>query len=169
MPTPTTNLGLTKPTLADTVRSWVTSLGSSLDALDALLGGGWTPYTPTYNFSVGNGTGTLGLREGRYKKVGRTVHFYARIRMGTGFTIGSGATIGLPVNRLGGVGDYECTAQLLDSGTTNYSAIGYMAPTGVSIWTRGTNGAYSPVGSTAPFTWAIGDEIAVAGTYESAT
>lgn len=126
----------------------------------------WQAYTPTMigGYSAGSGA----VFDGRYVQIGKTVHFRARVKLGTGFTIGSGVGLSLPVARAASSMDWQANVSLLDTGSANYYAIGYMNATGVGCWLFGGGGAYAAVTPTAPFTWAANDEIWINGTYEAA-
>lgn len=124
----------------------------------------WQAYTPTYGYTAGTGA-TL---DGRWLQLGKTIHFWARIKLGTGFTIGSGPTLSLPVARRAGGPDFAIHALITDTGTSNYLGIGYLSSGAASLWIPSANGLFAAVGATTPFTWAAGDEITFSGTYEAA-
>lgn len=126
----------------------------------------WLAYTPTFNYTIGTG-GTL---TGRYIQIGKLVHFWARAVLGTGFTIGAGPALSIPVARRSGGPDLSFTSLITDAGSGNHLAAGFLgsAGTSASTWITGTNGVFAAVSPTFPFAWAAGDEIAVHGTYEAA-
>jgi hypothetical protein len=66
-----------------------------------LDGDAWTTYTPTASCGAGSGTwGTL-TNAGKYKRVGKTVHFSFSVPLTTNGTCAGSLTIGLPVQASG--------------------------------------------------------------------
>lgn len=148
--------------------------------------GEWTAFTPTWAASGGGtpsvGTGGNAYLGGRYRKIGRTVHFHAAMRLGaSGFSLGSGAwSFGLPVPARplapGGIGSH---GMLLSGFMEDAGVEGYLLPagrfsTGSStavdlLYQIKASGVTGLVGPTAPFTWGAGDWVTWSGTYESAS
>jgi hypothetical protein len=134
----------------------------------------WTVYTPTITadgggFSLGNG-----VASGRYKQIGKTVFFHAKLVYGSTTSPGSGHwNFSLPVTAYDT--NFTFSASILDSGVAWYGGIGngnYTGSTtsfavnvtspnaGVSTWVV--------VGNGDPFTWGNADNITISGSYEAA-
>lgn len=129
----------------------------------------WSAYTPVWTAASSNpaiGNGTL---SGRYLQIGKTVHYYGRILMGSTTTFGSGDwRISLPV-----------TAQTVSgSGTAGAGTCGDASatsagsrPVTMDLITSTTMRLVSPTGvvaGTVPFTWTTGDDVRWHITYEAA-
>jgi hypothetical protein len=127
------------------------------------LAGAWNSYTPTLGvFTPGNGTST-----GEYLQFGKLVHFRAQFVFGTTSAAATGApTLSLPVTAKASLG--LLYARFVDTGTTAYAAFGAMTTSAVTMYIVGTNGLNVASTTTLPFTWATGDGLYVAGTYEAA-
>lgn len=124
----------------------------------------WATYTPALGgtgWALGNGTAT-----GSYTTIGRTTHFRGFIVFGTTTTYGAvSPTISVPYT-LADRGDVQ--AFITRSGVNTYALVPKYATGGstFTLWASGTNGAFTSVTSTVPATWAAGDAIEFAGTYE---
>ena len=134
----------------------------------------WTAYTPTITsdtgtFTLGNGTLT-----GRYKQIGKTVFFYAKLVYGSTSAPGSGHwKFSLPVEAKDS--NYMFSAAILDDGASWYGGIGngnYVgSTTNFAVITTNPNEALTgwvPVGNGGPFTWGTADNITISGSYEAA-
>jgi hypothetical protein len=143
----------------------------SIDGIDIL--NAWTAYTPTITadgggFSLGNGTAS-----GRYKQLGKTVHFYAKLVYGSTTSPGSGHwNFSLPVQAQSS--NFTFSAAILDSGAAWYGGIGNGNYTGsttsfaVNVTSPNHNVAsWVVVGNGGPFTWGDADNITISGSYES--
>lgn len=127
----------------------------------------WQSYTPgLLNATLGTG-GTIA---GRYVQINKTVHFRAKLVFGTGLSVSSPVSIGLPVlmntatSLLG-----TANAVFTDSGTAGYFAgVDYISTSLVRVFVLGANGLATSTSPTVPFTWVAGDVIEVSGTYEAA-
>ena len=151
---------------------------SNTDAWQSVMPlGQWTTYTPVLTAATSNPTlGTGSFVAGRYRKVGRNCQGWAKIKFGTsGSTFGTGAyRISLPIEArtpaanetiiLGNGYMYDLSV------TTPQFFIPYQDSTfsplvaQMMIWTTAII-----AGPTAPFTWAVGDEIVYRFSYETAT
>ena len=145
-----------------------TALQTYEAALNALVSTP-VPYTPTFagtGTAIGNGT-----INGYYLQTGKLVTFGVHITLGTTTTIGTTAqSVTLPVQASGvslsrfgvhvryvhGAADWQGQGLIYGSGLIAY------------IGVPGTNGAYTVLTSTVPFTWAITDTIDVFGQYWAA-
>ncbi len=140
--------------------------------VEVLASQAWTAFTPTVSdTSVTLGSG--GTNVGRYAKLGRTVHAYGRITLGTGglFTGASDIKIALPVtaadtNSLGSAYAYDTSAVA--------RAIGVVIPLttatlGVRLSSAVANVSPQPLTATFPWTWAVNDFLHWAITYEAAS
>ena len=132
----------------------------------------WTSYTPTVTsdtgtFSLGNGTAS-----GRYKQIGKTVLFYAKLVYGSTSTPGEGHwKFSLPVAAYDS--NYQFSASILNDGISWFGGIGngnYVGSTTsfVVITPSPTSSSTSwvPVGNGGPFTWGAADNITISGSYE---
>lgn len=129
----------------------------------------WDPYTPVLGgtgVAINNGTIT-----GSYVQIGKTVHFTAKVVMGTTTSYGSGAwTITVPVTPLN-KGRVPLNVLMADlSAGTLYQGLCYIlnTATGTLVRISATTGAQTAINATSPFTWASTDELVVSGTYEAA-
>lgn len=133
----------------------------------------WTAYTPTITadgggFSLGNGTAT-----GRYKQLGKTVHFYAKFIYGSTTSPGAGHwNFSLPVQSYDQ--NFNFSASILDNGISWYGGIGNGNYTGsttsFAVIIPGTSASvttWASVGNGGPFTWGTGDNITISGSYEA--
>lgn len=134
-------------------------------------GTAWTSYTPTWGGAVTLGSGT---NVGAYQRFGKTVHWRASFTFGSGSAVGSAtATVTLPVTAISSTPPGLVTVYFFDtSATTYFSALAVYGTTTVTIYEMKNNGNGNDdsevLNSTEPFTWATGDQIVVAGTYEAA-
>jgi hypothetical protein len=132
----------------------------------------WTSYTPTITadgggFSLGNG-----VASGRYKQIGKTVFFYAKLVYGSTTQPGTGHwNFSLPVTAQSS--NFTFSAAILDSGNAWYGGIGNGNYTG-SITSFAVNvtspnagiATWVVVGNGGPFTWGNADNITISGSYE---
>lgn len=177
MPTPT--YGLRYPDGAD-IPNGPLQLQNLAEDVEDTLGDGltaWLSYTPAWTGSTGNpGVGNA-TRTGRYCKLGRIVHFTAKILIGSTTTVGSGfysisLPPGLPVST---VGTCLCMAYYFDTSGAgesdkHYIGIGNISATAQEVdrirFVGDTlNGL--PWSATAPVVPATDDYVIVTGTYET--
>jgi hypothetical protein len=126
-------------------------------------GGTYSAYTPTFtNLTVGNGTLVA-----RYTNVGKFVHGYMSLVLGSTSSVGTGARFSLPSTpKTGGIlnygfGTYE------DTGTASVAA--YVTNNSNTLELRATynvSGYLGSLNSTTPFTWTTNDAIAIQFVYE---
>ena len=128
----------------------------------------WSDYAPSLSgtgWALGDGT-----LDAAYCLEGTLIHFRSTITAGTTTTFGSASPIiSLPYDYLSGVGSawgmvcsfYDSSASLLYLGIPSSSSVSSITCNAI-----GTAGVQTTVTSTVPFTWATGDEIRLAGTYE---
>ncbi len=154
-------------TLADGIDTTVDSIDDRVDALEA--NPAWTSYSPTWSSTGTNPTLGNGTLTGAYRQTGATVHFRLLLTTGGTTTYGTGTyRFSLPV---GGKIGCLLNAHVVDTSTTNrYTGNAIILTTSTTganmvINVHGTN---STVGATVPFTFASGDVLALAGTYELA-
>lgn len=139
----------------------ITGTGTSL--------GAWTAYTPTLGgtgWAIGDGTVA-----GYYCQIGKIVHFQATITFGASSTYGAGEpAISLPVSKHGHAPNGQLRAHLVDmsAGALYTASSVWLSSTTAAARTTGTNGLLAAISSTAPFTWAVGDSIALIGMFEAA-
>jgi hypothetical protein len=132
--------------------------------------GEWTNFTPTWTASTSNPAIGDGLIEGRYKQVGKTVHVWMSVSMGSTTTFGTGEyKVNLPVPaRM--ISSVVLDLVMRDDGTRHYNSLAHndyttgpsLNNTSVTLfWDTGV------VTESAPFTWADGDYFIISGTYEA--
>lgn len=128
----------------------------------------WQSWTPTYDdITVGSGTAVA-----KYIQIGKTVHWRYHFTFGSGSSVGSAPTLTLPVNCITTDLDnsFIGTGRMIDANSTDfiaYSIKSINAQHTQPVYDAG-DGTVGAVSSTAPFTWATGDEIILSGTYEAA-
>lgn len=132
----------------------------------------WPPWTPTFtNFTLGNGTLTA-----KYQKIGRTVHWYLKVILGSTSVMGSSPTFTLPMASSSmynnSLYDYMGTGWIMDSGTAHHPlACHWASSTALNLVTMNAAGAYvvfNGLNATTPMSWVSGDMFACQGTYEAA-
>lgn len=129
----------------------------------------WADWTPTYtNMTVGNGTATA-----RYMPIGKTVHCYYGLTLGSTSTIGTNPRISPPVNiagvvpslvPLGGAkfsesGGDDILGVVRKSATANFTFDVYNHTT--------TYGKSTGLTALIPFSWGTADRFVFSATYES--
>ena len=149
-------MGLNTP-MPDFVAGWPVTepqLDALADGLDGIQAA-WDNFVPTVGgWTLGNGTVL-----GRYLQIGKTVQFRARLLLGS--TTVTGATLTLGGLPLSTPADWASALRWLARDVSaSVSAFGDADMLGGSA---GLN-----LRATTPFTWAAGDFIGVAGTYEAA-
>jgi hypothetical protein len=128
--------------------------------------GAWTAYTPTWTAATTNpvlGNGTL---TGFYQRVGKTVHFWIKLSVGSTTTFGTGAyAFSLPP--VANIDEQACAAVLRDSSVpTNYGMVGWVqSSTSILNVSTSAGGLFS---ATVPVTLANSDRFSMSGTYEAA-
>ena len=130
---------------------------NTIHTLNNTIDATWSTWTPTLtNLTQGNGTIIS-----KYLVVGKTVHFRFHFTLGSTSSVGAAAVyFSLPVSA---TAEGAAAAVFNDAGTSNRSAGGRITATTCQL-VHSTGW----VSTTAPFTWASGDEILVTGTYETA-
>jgi hypothetical protein len=134
--------------------------------------GGWTTWTPTFtNFTLGNGT----IIGARYQQIGKTVNFVLYISFGSTTSVSGLVQFSLPISAAAGVNSglgTQLLGRAFDANTTlNYTLVGRCYLTDGYILTLNSAGTYAQqvgTSATAPFTWAVSDELIISGTYEVA-
>lgn len=129
----------------------------------------WTAWTHNFaGFTGGSVTVTA-----KYIKIGKIVHFRLKAVLGDTPSAVTNFTFSLPVTAHSDYTDFTAlnsTAALKDANGGYFVAQMYAASTTqliVRMVDPATMAAASPT-TTAPFTWASGDSVTVAGTYEAA-
>ena len=132
--------------------------------------GDWTNFTPTWTAATSNPVVGDGLIEGRYKMVGKTVHVWMMMTMGSTTTFGTGEyKLSLPVPARA-IASVVLDLVMYDNGTRHYNSLAHndyttslsLDNTSVTLfWDTGV------VTHSAPFTWTDGDWFIVSGTYEA--
>jgi hypothetical protein len=130
--------------------------------------GAWTAYTPTLTgFTLGTG----GTMTARYTKIGKTVHGYVNITLGTSFTM-TALQLSLPVAKQASTTYVNATWTLVSVGAGDWPALNrYENSDVISAYAMTANSTFvnpSVFSTTIPFTWKSTDKILVAFTYEAA-
>ena len=146
--------------------------GSGTADVTDIIPGAWSSWTPSWtNFTVGNGTVTA-----KYVRVGRFIHFYVDVTLGSTSSMGTNARFSLPVTGVsrGGTATTQPIGQARywdTSASGTYQArLFYQSTTDATIQhltVSGSNITSAGTASNSPFTWANGDEIHIQGTYEA--
>lgn len=163
------NLAVTTTKIADLA---VTTAKIADDSVTAakVKADAWTDYAATVSSTSLDGASNTNV--GRYIKLGRVVHAYGKITLGSGGSL-TGATdirIALPVtaasvNGLGSAYGYDSSSGKEVAGV---AVIATTTTIGLRLGQDGAVGVATPLKATAPWTWADGDQIRWAITYESA-
>lgn len=124
--------------------------------------GSWADWDCNFGAMTALGAGTF---TSRYTRIGDTVHFRIDLTVAADTTF-SGGNWAFPLPVASAVPVYApVLAYYLDSGTSD----GYLT---ARISTSGTDVRLSSAGvyvsATVPHTWAVGDQLHIAGTYEAA-
>lgn len=132
----------------------------------------WDSFTPTWtNITVGNGTNS-----GHYIKLGTTVFFRVRFKMGSGSSMGTDPALTLPVTASS---NYTSTFHII--GTGHIQDFGTNSPmacmrisntTTANLYCYNSSSTYLLLGginSTTPMTWTTNDSFDIQGMYEAAS
>lgn len=135
------------------------------------LGVDYSNHSPVLTASVTNPTlGAGALANGRYRQIGKLVHYYGRIHFGSsGANAGSGVyRISLPINWAAPIGNDVCgSAVFWDSSLgVFYLAVCKFNEVVATYFQMVTTSATSHVGAAIPIPWAENDELRWAITYE---
>ena len=161
---------LTLPTTALATLASPTFTGNVVLPDTTTIGGGttlgaWTAYTPTLGgWTQGNGT-----VEGRYMKIGKTVHFRAIFTFGsTSAAAANDVTFTLPSTRYENTQGINANGFFRDStpGVNYMGNVLAISSTVVRVGIIGASGVYTAPSTTTPFTWAVNDQVLLYGTYE---
>lgn len=134
--------------------------------------GAWQSYTPIWGAAsgvqpvLGNGT-TIG----RYIQYGKTVHFIARLGIGSTSTFGGGAqwSLSLPVNAQNVAGQLVLGRVFDTSAPQSYMVLGQLSTgTEVRLEVQSAGADLNAVRQGFPITFVSGDVVTVEGTYEAA-
>lgn len=133
----------------------------------AALSGAWNSYTPTLSgFTPGNGTAS-----GAYIRVGALVIFRASFVFGsTSAAAADSPRLTLPVTATA-AGVFMGRGACVDSsaGSTHYAVEAMnVSTTTVALYRLGSEGVYTAMSTSTPFTWATGDSLKTWGIYEAA-
>lgn len=144
-------------------------LGNSLKQENASAVGTWKSWTPTLtNITLGNGTLSC-----KFTVIGKTVHVRFAFTMGSSSAMGTAPSFTLPVVSTvpNATNMYLGVARLGSVTGTSAGWILHGSSTVASFVTSDANSTFvreTAITSTNPFTWATGDYIAGAFTYEAA-
>jgi hypothetical protein len=138
--------------------------------VELITPGAWRSFTPTFsNFTLGNGTVVA-----RYAQIGKTVHFYVQVTLGSTSSVTGSIAINAPVAKNSNMGAPIGQAFFQDSGTA-FQTAGYLQSSpGSNVFEAFAflaNLTYlqsAITSATIPFTWANTDLFGFRGTYEVA-
>lgn len=133
---------------------------SGMPAFDGRGAGRWQSYAvPVSGWTVGASviTGRWTRTSGPFGDKGE---YRIKVILGPGFSIGVGATFGLPFTLAAESQSAGADFRMEDLGSQNYKFIAHQNAATVSLWGAGANGAYSV---SWPFTPASGDLLYLAG------
>ncbi len=133
----------------------------------------WRDWAVTFgNFTVGNATVVA-----KHQQIGKTIHFYLKVTLGTTSVMGTSPTFTLPVTAssteptgttgrfLGGIHFYDA------SGGDSYGQLSMNSTTVARLFllvASGTYVSYDNPTATLPWTWVTTDAFMCRGTYEAA-
>ena len=133
--------------------------------------GSWDSWScTTTNITLGTGGSIVTT----YKQIGKTVHFYIKVQLGTGGSLGGQPTFTPPVtmhskystgNQVLGLAWYE------DVGIGNSIGLIWVTAGNIRPAAMGVGSSYanwSGLSGSLPFTWGDGDYMVLASTYEAA-
>jgi hypothetical protein len=129
---------------------------------------GWQGWTPTWSGSTSNPTLNNGTLAASYLQVGKTVRFRINLTWGSTTAAGSGAYgFTLP---LAPIADQTASAVVADaSAATRYACSAWLtAASGVFRVLPPTDAGSAGLAGTVPVALAVGDQIIISGTYETA-
>lgn len=163
------NLAVTTPKIADLAVT-TAKIAAANVTLAKMAAEAWTAFTPTIT-TVTLGTG--GSNSARYVKIGRTVHAAGQIVLGTGgsFT-GASVTISVPFTSANTIPQVGTAAGYDSSGSANMHGYTFLNNNSAAMVVRlqlGGSSAITALGATTPMTWAVGDILYWAITYEAAS
>ena len=175
-----TDRDLSLPSPSEGQQAWIRSLDTLqfYDGTDWLvLEEPWQDYTPTLGgsgWSLGAGTA-----DGRFKRIGKLVHFHVLFVFGAGMTASTSPTCTLPLTAATTGPGFDSQSGNRNAVQSSYSQAG-VAYSGMvyfdntttlvlqQLAVMGNNVRGELVTSTEPFTWASGDVINLWGVYEIA-
>lgn len=168
MPT-TTNNGWSYPSSTDLVKDGATNFQTLATGIDTSTGKGliaWQSYAPTLSAGWANGNG---IYTAYYCQIGKIVHVSILFQLGSTTTKGTGMAFTLPVTAKRAA-DVPIIAYGNPAGSTTMFG-GLLTTTLAYVYALGTAGAYiqtANVTATVPATWATGNTVSLAFTYEAA-
>lgn len=148
------------------LEEWIVVGGAWVPRADHLLGGAWTPYTPSWTgVTVGNGT-----LDAAYRVLGKTLTGRVRLTLGSTSAVTGSVFVGLPPATPAGGSAYPTLSNLGNFTCFDTSASARRA--GALFRSGSTAQLFLPDGTalsaSSPWTWANGDHIFVSFTYEAA-
>ena len=171
MATTTPLNGWPVPTSTDYVKDGAVAIETLGDAIDTSVGSGllaWQTWAPTLSGGWANGNGVW---DAKYAQIGKIIHWRATFTVGTTTTKGGNMTLSLPVTAAAANSPVS-TSGFLTTGSTRYIAsVLTNSTTTVAVGTSVANATYTTwnaMSATTPFTWATGDLVILAGTFEAA-
>lgn len=171
MPTTTPLNGWPVPVSTDLVKDGAVAIESLGDAIDTSVGSGllaWKTWAPVLSGGWLNGNGVW---TARYLEIGKTVHVAASFAVGSTTTKGTNLLVSLPVTAKA-----ERVINFVSNNTVAGSSLNTLlginnSTTTIQLRVLNASATYlthGQVTATVPATWATGDEINMAFTYEKA-
>ena len=169
----TTNNGWTYPTSTDLVTNGASAIQTLATGIDTSTGKGllaWQSYACTLSGGWANGNGTM---VSYYNQMGKTVNVRVSFVIGSTTTKGTGLNISLPVNAQSAIiQNNQGIVQMTAAGTATYvGSLVYSSSGAVTVNVWNASGTYvqrNGITATVPATWATGDAITLAFSYEAA-
>jgi hypothetical protein len=130
--------------------------------------GAWKTWAPVLSGGFANGNGVW---DAKYTQIGKTVHFKAYFVSGTTSTYGAAMRLSYPVAPEVEPASASLTVGYFARTTTRHPLV--LISNGATFMTLGVMNAAGTyvvsnnMSATVPFTWATGDTIQIAGTYEA--
>ncbi len=171
MATTTPNNGWPVPTSTDYVKDGASAIESLGDAIDTSVGTGllaWTSWAPTLSGGWLNGNGVW---TAKYAQIGKIVHVAANFVVGSTTTKGTSLLVNLPITA-----NADRIINFVSNNTVAGSSLNVLLGinnSNTTIQMRVLNASatyltHGQVTATVPATWATGDELNMAFTYQAA-
>jgi hypothetical protein len=140
------------------------------DWVSVVSTGAWSTYTPTLTgITLGNG-----VISARFIQIGKTVHFWVIVALGSTSSVTGSVQMTLPVTKSSSMGTPIGESFFHQIGVLNQGPGSFISQAGsnvVTFYALTASGSYvttQTLSATIPFTWANTHTIGMKGTYEAA-